>query len=105
MATRTFNNARIVHKHDTEENWLKASNFTPKQGEFIVYDVDSTHTYQRFKIGDGVTNVNDLPFVTDLSNYYTKPDIDSMEFISIADIDEICGTTITMASNNEEVTF
>lgn len=53
---------RIIHKHDTEENWNKATNFIPKQGEIIVYDVDAIHTYERFKIGDGVTNVNNLPF-------------------------------------------
>ena len=53
---------RIIHKHDTEENWNKATNFIPKQGEIIVYDVDATHVYERFKIGDGVTNVNSLPF-------------------------------------------
>ena len=33
--------ARIVHKHDTEANWLKATNFTPMKGEIIVYDIDS----------------------------------------------------------------
>lgn len=57
--------ARVVHKHDIESNWLLATNFTPKQGEIIVYDVDSTHSYERIKIGDGVRNVNDLPFVDD----------------------------------------
>ena len=57
--------ARIVHKHDTEANWLLATGFTPKQGELIVYDVDETHSYERFKIGDGVQNVNDLPFYND----------------------------------------
>lgn len=55
---------RIIHKHDTEENWNKATNFIPKQGEIIVYDNDSIYDYERFKIGDGVTNVNDLPFAT-----------------------------------------
>lgn len=57
--------ARIVHKHDLAENWLLATNFTPKQGEIIVYDIDDTHSYERFKIGDGVQNVNDLPFADD----------------------------------------
>ena len=61
MAERSFN-ARIVQKHDTEENWNKATNFIPKQGEIIVYDIDTTYSYERFKIGDGVTNVNNLPF-------------------------------------------
>ena len=54
--------ARIVHKHDTEANWQKATGFTPKMGELIVYDIDSTYGYERFKIGDGATNVNSLPF-------------------------------------------
>ena len=53
---------RIIHKHDIEENWLKATNFIPKQGEIIVYDIDSTYNYERFKIGDGTTNINTLPF-------------------------------------------
>lgn len=65
MAEKNFNNVRIVSKHDTEANWLKATNFTPKQGEMIVYDKDSTHSYERLKIGDGVQNVNALPFVDD----------------------------------------
>ncbi len=64
-------NTRIQHKHDIEANWLKATNFVPLQGELIIYDecyfdsdgnkvvvADSV----RFKIGDGVTLVNDLPF-------------------------------------------
>lgn len=58
---------RIVHKHDTEANWKKASSFIPKQAEIIVYDIDDTHSYQRYKIGDGKTLVNDLPFMPDPS--------------------------------------
>lgn len=54
---------RIIHKHDTEENWNKATNFIPKQGEIIVYDIDSSHSYERIKVGDGTTNVNSLPYV------------------------------------------
>ena len=64
MGEQIFN-TRIVHKHDTEANWSKAVNFIPKQGEIIVYDIDSTYTYERFKIGDGETLVNSLPFVDD----------------------------------------
>ena len=59
--------ARIVHKHDTETNWLLATGFTPKQGEIIVYDIDDTYSYERFKIGDGIRNVNELPFATNRS--------------------------------------
>jgi hypothetical protein len=54
--------SRIIHKHDVAENWSKALAFTPQQGEIIIYDKDATYNYERFKIGDGVTNVNDLPF-------------------------------------------
>lgn len=60
-----FLNTRIVNKHDSAENWSKATNFTPKQGEIIVYDVDENYDYERIKIGDGVQNVNALPFVDD----------------------------------------
>ena len=57
--------SRIVHKHDLESNWLLATNFTPKQGELIVYDIDENYNYERLKIGDGAQNVNALPFVSD----------------------------------------
>lgn len=32
-------------------------------GELIIYDPDNTHASPRFKVGDGTTKVNDLPFV------------------------------------------
>ena len=62
MAEKKINNVRVINKHDTEANWLKATNFIPKQGELIVYDKDSTYNYERFKIGDGSTVVSSLPF-------------------------------------------
>jgi hypothetical protein len=65
MSEKNFNNVRIINKHDTEENWLKATGFTPKQGELIIYDVDANYDYERAKIGDGINNVNDLPFIND----------------------------------------
>lgn len=80
--------SRIVHKHDTELNWNKATNFIPKQGEIIVYDIDSNHSYERIKVGDGTTNVNNLPFV--------------ISTLTNDEIDAICGSTIQSAS---EVTF
>lgn len=55
-------NARVQLKNDIEANWLKATNFVPLDGEFIVYDVDNTHSKPRFKIGDGKTVVSSLPF-------------------------------------------
>lgn len=81
MATKTLN-SRIILKHDTEENWLKAENFIPKKGEIIVYDTDEIYDYERIKMGDGITNVNTLPFI--------------YEPVTEADIIEICGTNIIL---------
>ena len=55
-------NSRIILKHDTEENWLKAS-FIPRAGELVIYDIDATHSVERMKIGDGVSQIGSLPFV------------------------------------------
>ena len=55
-------NGRIINKHDIEVNWNKASTFIPEQGEIIIYDIDENYNFERFKIGDGITNVINLPF-------------------------------------------
>lgn len=72
--------SRLLQKHDVEANWLKAVNFTPMIGEIIVYDPDETYDYSRYKIGDGVSNVNDLAF--------------QLEIITLQDIDDICTAII-----------
>ena len=97
MSEKKLNNIRIIHKHDTEENWLKAENFIPLKGELIIYDVDDNNESPRFKIGDGETNVNLLSFSGN-----TKGEAD-IELITVEDIDRICGTTITVL--NDEVRF
>lgn len=66
----------VVHKHDIEVNW-NASNLVPEKGQFIVYDKEinsegnistlpegrtEPYTYERFKIGDGIRTVKELPF-------------------------------------------
>ena len=56
---------RIINKHDTEAHWELATGFIPEDGEIIIYDPDETYDYSRVKVGDGETNVNDLPFVDD----------------------------------------
>ena len=67
MANEKQMNSRLQMKHDVEDNWIIAGNatkpFIPKQGEIIIYDIDSTYNYERMKIGDGITNVNYLPFI------------------------------------------
>ena len=64
---------RAVQKHDIENNWKLATGFTPLSGEVIVYDPDESHPYSRMKIGDGIQNVNALPF-TDPFVYITGTD-------------------------------
>lgn len=61
MSNKVFN-TRIQNKHGTEADWAQAVNFTPLLGELIVYDADDNHSVPRIKIGDGVKNVNELPF-------------------------------------------
>ena len=98
--------SRIVHKHDTATNWENAKNFIPMKGEIIVYDIDTTHEHERFKIGDGVTLVNDLPFQVDISDfedYKVKQAVvvdpiangDALAFIDSISQDEMGKITVT----------
>ena len=102
-------NTRIINKHAVESDWLKAVNFTPKQGEFIVYDKDSTYDYERFKIGDGITPVNDLEFVSAQSDYeqndssqpdYIKNRTHYKEIIHQERVDLLPATEINFSSLN-----
>ena len=58
-------NLRLIHTHDTEANWNSHEEFVPKAGEVIVYDLDDMFSYERFKIGDGITKLKDLPFTVE----------------------------------------
>lgn len=66
---KNIKKARVINKHDTEENWLKLTNFIPKAAELIVYEPDENYEYFRFKFGDGVTEINTLPFSSAESAY------------------------------------
>lgn len=71
--------------------------------------VSSTITSTELGYLDGVTSniqtqLNAKANSSVLSSYYTKTEIDEMEFITLDDIDAICGTTIQVASLSE-VTF
>jgi len=69
-------NTRIQLKNDTENNWNKAKaeegkdGFIPLLGEAIVYMGENGHG-PRIKIGDGETNVTELPFLEDNDTVYT----------------------------------
>lgn len=64
-------NTRIVNKHATAAIW-NDTNFTPLQGEFVIYDpgYDSkdgkTYTVERVKVGDGTHTIQELPFLHEL---------------------------------------
>ena len=79
MTEKIFS-GRVIQKHDVEANWLETTNFIPKQGELIVYDADENYSYERFKIGDGESDVNSLPFV--------------VAALSDEEIDAICGINV-----------
>lgn len=53
---------RIISTHDVEETWNVRVAFKPEKGEIIIYDPDADHPYSRFKIGDGVRTLLELPF-------------------------------------------
>ena len=75
MTTKTLK-TKIINKHDTETNWAKSS-YIPNKAEIIVFDADETYNYERFKIGDGVHNVNELNF----ADKHLLDKIDSMKHI------------------------
>ena len=84
--------SRIVHKHDIEANWNKATGFTPLQGEIIVYDKDDTYNYERIKIGDGITKVINLPFILDSVDEMVEDVVADLGAITI-DIGQADSTT------------
>ena len=96
--------SRIIHKHDIETNWNKATNFIPKAGEIIVYDRDETYNYERFKIGDGETRVSTLPF-SSITSDWNQNDETAADFVKnrpfyIADEAYIGTLSFTATSNN-----
>lgn len=54
---------RPMIKHDIEANWIIAGKkgFVPKNGEIIIYDKDKNNSNIKLKVGDGYTNINELP--------------------------------------------
>jgi hypothetical protein len=73
---------------------LEAKNFSPLKGEIIVYDAEGENGVARIKVGDGTTNVNDLPFIGSM---------DDLNLITVEDIDAICNGTFQYVDGNEAV--
>ena len=79
----TVLNARTIHLHDIEARWNLTKGFIPRQGELVIYDKDNKYSYERFKIGDGTTDVKNLPFVTDVAvkNFFMSTDDSEIIYI------------------------
>ena len=110
MSEKTIK-SRIIHKHAVESDWLKATNFIPKQGEIIIYDKDSTHSYERVKVGDGSTVVSSLPFIDDnkvnkvagkglSTNDYTTTEKNKLAGIADGANKTVVDTTLSSTSTN-----
>ena len=65
--------ARIQHLHKTEVEWqvFEAENpeFIFDAGELILYEVDQNYSVPRFKFGDGVHKLSELPFAGTVVNF------------------------------------
>ena len=103
MATEKNIQTRIQHKHDIEANWLKATNFIPKAGELIIYDVDATHTEPRLKIGNGTTTVNNLPFAGDNSKATDTKVTQNAAITTAGEYPVILGNTTSIAKITDAV--
>lgn len=57
--------AKGTYKFDSSINWEKAKNFIPKENELIYY-----YDLKQVKIGNGITKVNDLPFLNNNTDIY-----------------------------------
>lgn len=114
---------RIIQKHDLEVNWITASEsqkpFIPEKGELIIYDIEvdadgntlalpsgrtTPYTYQRFKIGDGINNVKNLPFAGSPSEHDIKLIEDLYTYVPIGKAQkasaEIIGSGSTISATN-----
>ena len=79
MAVKTLTTS-VKQKSDTSANWAKATNFTPLKGEIIVYT-----DLNKIKIGDGVTKVGVL------------------EFVSAKDAETLLGASLSTILNSSDV--
>ena len=98
---------RIINKHATAAVW-NTTNFTPLQGELIVYDpgYDSkdgkTYSRERFKIGDGKHTVQELPFAHEQEAVVT-PTTKTINVITQVSKSSYTSSSYTAPSMGQEV--
>jgi hypothetical protein len=98
MANKTLK-TRVVNKHDVEANWKLATNFSPLNGEFIIYDEDENYSYKRIKIGNGKDLVSDLPFIDEYLSNIVETYIMNIDYSLLAfDTSEIVVNTTATTS-------
>lgn len=76
-------NVRIKLRNDSWTNWKKQEKtFRPYDGEIIIYDIPTAEEratyglrpnqkFQMIKIGDGLTYLENLPFINDIASAIT----------------------------------
>lgn len=80
MKQKTFEQIRVQIKGDTEENLQKATGFVPLDRELVVRKSDDKYKYPRFRLGDGQTNVNDLPILNEQPDW-NQEDVTAADYI------------------------
>lgn len=55
--------AEVINHTYRLKRGTAATGFIPLESEVVAYMPDGNHSYFRLKVGDGVTNVNALPFI------------------------------------------
>lgn len=104
MSKEQIRQTRLQLKHDTEENWAKAANFIPKVSEPIIFDADQNYSYPRLKIGDGVRNAMELPFIYIDKGIWDQ--VQTMSYIDAKEIDDgIVEIRVSALKPSEEVEF
>lgn len=119
MANTNKVSTRIKNKHDLEANWKKATGFIPLAGELIIYDKEvdvegnilalpegrtEPFDYARYKLGDGVTPINELDFtVVSADNIYFDKDITITTPVGNIELSNGSGTIPAAGKNLKQV--
>lgn len=65
--------AQRIIMHKTAAEWALMSDYIPALGELIIFDIDNDYNYERIKIGNGVSLIEELPFTTNIHIQDTPP--------------------------------
>ena len=104
MANYAYN---IIMRNDSVSNWILTGTTILEKGEIAISY--SGTTFVGMKIGDGVEIWDNLNYLytgtTDLSDYYTKTEVDNNFLSGNTTINDLSGYTQTYIENNFAPTF